>query len=84
MLVRDQDGVERFDQLAHGSQAGDQSLEAQARIYQNACAIGRQQRAIAGAAAGQDAEFDDTSLPRTSAYQHAVGQAIVFCGLPVC
>jgi hypothetical protein len=70
MLVRDQDGVERLHLLADGFQAADQSFEAQAGIHQDACAIGRQQRAIAGAAAGQHAEFDDcVASLNQSAYQ---------------
>ncbi len=59
MFVRHQNGVQRGDVLADGSQAFGQFAAAQPGVDQNAGISGGHKGGVAGAAAGQDANFDD-------------------------
>jgi len=78
MLVRHQDRLKSFDLLADRFQSLGQIPQAQAGIYQDACAPGRQQGAIARASAGQYTEFDDVILlesPSIPARPRPLGRA---------
>ena len=59
MFVRDQDCVEVFLALANRLQAGGNLFPAQARVDEETRAFRGNKGGIAGAAAGQDADFDD-------------------------
>ena len=59
VLMGDQDGIERIDVFADGGQAFGNLAAAEAGIDQDAGTIRGNERRITGAAAGENANFDD-------------------------
>jgi hypothetical protein len=59
VLVGDQDGIERIDVFADGSQAFGNLAAAEAGIDQDAGAIRGNKRRITGAAAGENTNLDN-------------------------
>ena len=59
VLMGDQDGIERIDVFADGGKAFGNLAAAKAGIYQDAGAVCSNERRITGAAACENANFDD-------------------------
>ena len=65
MFVRDHDGVEAFGRFADLGQPARQFAQAEPGIDQDARAVGRQPRGVAGTSARQNAESNDATLPNS-------------------
>ncbi len=75
MLVGDEDGVEATGLLTDGGEPPGEFLEAEAGVDEDAGPVGRDECAIAGAAAREHAEFDDDGLPWNSCSRKERGEA---------
>jgi len=83
MLVRDQDGGERFRIAVGGFQAFEGLFAGQAGIDQQTGPLRRDQRGVAGARRRENRDFDDTVASAANYYYNVVaGGAAALKGTP--